>query len=39
MKRLKETLDGQSLMNPGKVLPLASHPANDIHRNGVEAHA
>ena len=39
MKRVKETLDGQSLMNPGKVLPLASHPANDIHRNGVEAHA
>lgn len=39
MKRLKETLDGHSLMNPGKVLPLASHPNNDSNRNGVEAHA
>jgi FAD/FMN-containing dehydrogenase len=39
MKRVKDTLDGHSLMNPGKVLPLASRPDNDIHRNGVEAHA
>jgi FAD/FMN-containing dehydrogenase len=39
MRRVKDTLDGHSLMNPGKVLPLASHPINDSSRNGVEAHA
>ncbi len=39
MKRVKDTLDRHSLMNPGKVPPLASRPANDFHRNGVEAHA
>ena len=39
MSWVKDTLDGHSLMNPGKVLPRASHPTNDSTHNGVEAHA
>lgn len=39
MKRVKDALDCHSLMNPGKVLPLAPLPANDGNQNGVEAHA
>ena len=36
MMRVKDTLDSHVLMNPGKVLPLASLPANE---RGGQAHA
>lgn len=36
MMRVKDTLDSHVLMNPGKVLPLASLPANE---HGGQAHA
>lgn len=41
MMRVKDTLDSHMLMNPGKVLPLASLPAHDSDqpRPGGEAHA
>lgn len=39
MRRVKDALDGHSQMNPGKVLPLAPLPADEINRNGVGANA